>query len=90
MLGSRRLKGSKKEEHRQQCDTILAKFDPALASVLLDGFLRSYLEYEDKDRCLQYQPDKVRLDRVPQTLGECNRCDDKHCVKHCELSCLLM
>ena len=90
ILGSRRLKGSKKEEHRRACDILLAKFDPVLASVLFDGFLRNYLEYEDKERCLQYQPDKVRLNRVPQTLRECDRCDDKYCVKHCEVSCILM
>ena len=90
LLGSRRLKGSKKQEHRRDCDVIMAKMDPVSASVLFDGFLRNYCEYEDKARCRQYNLDKIRLDRVHQTLRLCSRCEDPNCECQCELSCVVM
>ena len=89
-LGSRRLKGQKKQDHCRDCDILLAKLDPVLGSVLFDGFLRTYCNYEDNDRCLRYKPDKIRLDRVAQTLSLCERCENPSCETDCGSSCVLM
>ena len=90
MLGSRRLKGSKKREHHRDCESLLMKLDPALASVQFEGYLRNYCDYEGEDRCLQYKPDKIRLDKISQTLRLCLRCGKKNCVIHSSHSCALM
>ena len=90
MLGSRKLKGSKKEEHRRHCDSILMKLDPVLGSVQFDGYLRNYCDYEGEERCLQYKPDKIRLDKIPQALRICVRCGEKSCVIHSAPSCAVM
>ena len=86
-LGSRRLKGRKKEEHVVRCDSLLWKFDSILANVKLDGYRRTFSDYEESARCLLYKPDKLRLERIIQTVRDCLTCGQQTCQPDCQQAC---